>query len=117
MRNMTLRGAVLGAAVGVMLPVVILVWTLFFESLPGPKGEALWLGLSRVFAAGYPTALFVDRFAPSLQQSGAGVFLYALLMVAVVMNWTLLGAMAGSVVGVVRLLLRRVLPDTGERRT
>lgn len=99
MGGATARGTALGAAFGVLVPVGILLWTVLIEPLPGPRHEALWLALSRILVAGYPTAYLVDVVAPTLQQSRAGLALYALLLIAVVVNWTLLGAIAGFTVG------------------
>lgn len=107
MRTMVARGAVLGAVFGVLLPFGILLWTMLVESLPGPRHEAVWLALTRIFAAGYPTVLAVDALAPSLQQSRSGAVLYALLLTAVVVNWTIVGGIAGCALGAVRRLGRR----------
>jgi hypothetical protein len=104
------RGAIIGAAFGIVLPIVIFLWTMVVEQLPGPRSEALWLALNRVFAAGQPTVLAVDQIAPALQQSREGAVLYALLMIAVVANWAVIGALAGSAVAAIQRLRRSAKP-------
>lgn len=69
----------------------ILVWTMLLGPLPGPRHEVLWLALTRIGVAGFPTSLAVDALAPLLRQARAGSMLYVLLLVAVVLNWALIG--------------------------
>jgi TRAP-type uncharacterized transport system fused permease subunit len=94
--------SVLGAAFGVLLPLGILLWTLFVEHLSGPKDEATWLALNRILASGYPTAWIVSGFTESLQQSGDGALVYSLLFGTVVINWMVIGAVGGYIIGVIR---------------
>jgi hypothetical protein len=108
MRTVVAKGAILGAAFGVLLPFGILLWTTLLEPSPGPSGEALWLALIRIAVAGRPTTLAVDALAPWLLQSTIAPILYVLLLVAVVVNWMLIGAIAGFTLAAIQRKRRSI---------
>jgi hypothetical protein len=108
MRSTVAKGALFGAAFGIVLFAGILIWTTMLEPLSGPRGEALGLASIRIVLAGLPTTLAFHALAPWLQESTTAEIFYTLLLVAGVVNWMLIGAIAGFTLGAVRRIRRSI---------
>lgn len=91
------KGAMWGAAFGIALLLAIVAWVGF--GVPGARGEAFALGLTAALFAGFPLSLLVSGLATATHDSQLFPVLYAVLLASVVINWSLVGAAIGWIVG------------------